>query len=83
MKTQLVWRTDSGQRAWDCANSGLPAAYRRILDLVASPTPVTKIVGQLSDYTAKQIQDWLDELETLSFIHASRAEPTSSDLLAA
>lgn len=73
MQTKLVWRTDAGDRAWKCLDSGLPTAYRRILDLIESPTPVAKIARQLTDYPTKQIEGWLDELETLCFIHASRA----------
>jgi hypothetical protein len=72
--TQLVWRSNSGQRAWECANSGLPLQYRRILDLIASPTPAAALVSGLSDYSAKQVQDWLDELETLCFIDTSRLD---------
>lgn len=79
---RLVWRSDSGHRAWQSPNSGLPAAYRRILDLAASPVSVAAIVAQLGDYPAKQVQDWVDELETLCFIHASRIDP-QADLLAA
>jgi hypothetical protein len=71
---QLVWRSISGQRAWECNNSGLPLQYRRILDLVASPTPVATLVSRLRDYSAKQVQDWLDELETLCFIDTSRLD---------
>jgi hypothetical protein len=71
---QLVWRSDSGQRAWECMNSGLPSHYRRILDLIASPTLVAALVSGLGDYSAKQIQDWLDELETLCFIDTSRLD---------
>lgn len=71
---QLVWRSNSGQRAWECKNSGLPLRYRRILDLIASPTPVATLVSALSDYSAKQVQDWLDELETLCFIDTSRLD---------
>lgn len=81
MTTRLVWRTETGQKAWDCADSGLPTPYRRILDLVATPTAVAKIVRELSDYSAKQVEDWLDELETLCFVHASRIDRES--LLAA
>jgi len=70
----LVWRSNSGQRAWECKNSGLPPQYRRILDLIASPTPVATLVSRLSDDSAKQVLDWLDELETLCFIDTSRLD---------
>jgi hypothetical protein len=33
---------------------------------------VTKIAARLSDYPAKQVEDWIDELETLCFVDASR-----------
>jgi hypothetical protein len=77
VQSKLVWRTEAGHRAWKCPDSGLPTAYRRILDLVESPTPVAKVALQLTDYPAKEIQGWLDELETLCFIHASRADESA------
>ena len=72
MDSKIIWRTETGHRAWESPKSGLPAGYRRILDLVAEPTEVTKIVVRLSDFPAKQVEDWIDELETLCFVDASR-----------
>jgi hypothetical protein len=72
METKLIWRTKSGQRAWECADSGLPKGYRRILDLAAAPVSVAKVVETLGEFPAKQVADWVDELETLGFIYASR-----------
>ncbi len=72
MDEKLIWRSREGQRAYDSPNSGLPIAYRRILRLVERPTPVADVKSQLADHSPKQINDWLDELETLCFIHASR-----------
>lgn len=75
MPTKLVWRTESGQAAWQCANSGLPQGYRRILDLIAAPESVASVITALGDdYPAKQVADWIEELETLCFIHASRTD---------
>lgn len=79
MTTKLIWRSDSGQRAWESAHSGLPAYYRRILDVCGSPTPAAKLVEKLADYSIEQICDWLDELETLGFIHASRVDRELAD----
>lgn len=83
MKSELIWRTATGQRAWECPDSGLPAGYRRILGLVEAPTSAASILAKLTDCSAKQIEDWLYELETLCFIHVSRIDLKSSDLLAA
>jgi hypothetical protein len=72
--SKIIWRTETGQRAWQSPKSGLPAGYRRILDLVAEPTEVTKVVVRLREYPPKQVEDWIDELETLCFVDASRID---------
>ena len=73
MDTKLIWRTKSGQRAWECRDSGLPAGYRRILDLAAAPASPANVSEALGEFSTRQVEDWIDELETLGFIHASRA----------
>ena len=83
MEAKLIWRSETGQRAWTCADSGLPVGYRRILDLVAAPTAISNIAQQLTEYRVKQVHDWIDELETLCFIHASRLDEPQEVLQAA
>ena len=75
-------RTTSGQRAWSSASSGLPAHYRRILSLIAKPTPADRVCTGMLEHPARQVQAWLDELETLCFVELElrdgghRAPPT-------
>jgi hypothetical protein len=83
VEAKLIWRSETGQRAWNCNDSGLPVAYRRILDLVAAPTAVSNVAQQLTEYQVKQIQDWIDELETLCFLHASQIDEPQEALQAA
>ena len=83
MEAKLIWRSETGQQAWTCADSGLPVAYRRILDLVAAPTTVSNVALQLTEYRIKQVQDWIDELETLCFIHTSSLDEPKEVLQAA
>jgi hypothetical protein len=68
MQNKVVSRTAAGQSAWESTNSGLPTPYRRLLDVLATPTPVASLARALPDYSGKQISDWLDQLETLCFI---------------
>lgn len=74
MAEKLIWRSDAGHRAWECLDSGLPRGYRRILDLLATPISESKVIQALQDFEAKQVRLWIDELETLCFIEASRLE---------
>ena len=77
MEHKLIWRSETGQRAWASVDSGLPIGYRSILGLVQSPTRAEDIPGALSNYSVRQIESWLDELETLCFIQVSRADDSS------
>ena len=75
-------RTASGQRACESATSGLPAHYRRIMHLIGRESPAEKVFAGMQAYAPRQVQDWLDELETLGFVemrieeHGHRARPT-------
>jgi hypothetical protein len=74
-------QTDAGRKAWESRNSGLPPAYRRILDLLQSAAESEQILAAMQDCGVKQVQDWLDELETLGFIealpHSGGREPSN------
>jgi hypothetical protein len=74
MAEKLIWRSDTGHRAWECPDSGLPRGYRLILDLLGTALPEPKVIHTLQGFEAKQIRRWIDELETLCFIHASRID---------
>jgi len=78
MAEKIIWRSDTGHRAWEARDFGLPKGYRRILDLLVSPLPEPKVIQRLQDFDAKQIRRWIDELETLCFIHASRIDSLSN-----
>ena len=77
MQQKLIWRSETGQRAWASAHSGLPTGYRSILALVESPLRAADIAGALSNYSIAQIDTWLGELETLCFIHVSGVDDSS------
>jgi hypothetical protein len=71
MAEQRKYRqTDTGRKAWESGNSGLPPAYRRILGVVNGVAYSDEILGAMHDCCPKQVQAWLDELETLCFIEA-------------
>jgi hypothetical protein len=61
-------QTDTGRKAWESRSSGLPPAYRRILGLLQSAACCDDILAGMPECRKKQVQDWLDELETLCFI---------------
>jgi hypothetical protein len=64
---KLYWRTQAGFTAWTCADSGLPAHYRRILGAMQAPTgiePLAKAVG----VHGADLLAWLEQLETLGFV---------------
>jgi hypothetical protein len=61
-------QTDNGRKAWESRTSGLPPAYRRILDLVQGVAYSDEILAAMQDCCPRQVQCWLDELETLCFI---------------
>ena len=67
--TPMYTRTAQGQRAWESTTSGLPAHYRHIMDLIGKgELAVERIFAGMKKYAPRQVQDWLDELETLGFI---------------
>ena len=71
-------RTETGRRAWESLSSGLPAAYRRILDVVQTAACPEEIFAALPEYGRREVQRWLDELETLCFLeHPSAAAEAS------
>lgn len=61
-------RTAAGQRAWECPASGLPAHYRQIISLIAAKTSREEIFKEMAWHSTRQVQSWLDELQTLGFI---------------
>jgi hypothetical protein len=74
-------RTETGRKAWQSRNSGLPAAYRKILGLLRNAASADDILAGMRGHPDKQVQDWLDELETLCFVDcvplAARAASSS------
>jgi hypothetical protein len=69
----LYWRTHAGSRAWACADSGLPAHYRRILGAMHGPTSSEQLRKMLGESSEKQLAAWLDELYTLGFVRTAAA----------
>jgi hypothetical protein len=61
-------RTEPGRKAWESRYSGLPAAYRRILGVVQTVAAAEEIFAALPEYGRREVQRWLDELETLCFL---------------
>ncbi|OGA59951.1 MAG: hypothetical protein A3G81_25940 [Betaproteobacteria bacterium RIFCSPLOWO2_12_FULL_65_14] len=61
-------RTPAGQRACESADSGLPTHYRRLISLIQNRTLAEEICHAMQGYSAREVQSWLDELETLCFI---------------
>jgi hypothetical protein len=53
----IYGRTAAGERAWQCADSGLPVPYRRILQLVDSSLSIADIVAELREYSTRQVSD--------------------------
>jgi hypothetical protein len=67
----------AGQRAWESPNSGLPAHYRRIISLIAAKTSCEDIFKEMACHPTRQVQNWLDELQTLCFIELKRETKAS------
>jgi hypothetical protein len=63
-------QTDSGRKAWESRHSGLPPAYRRILGLIQGTACCDEVFAGMHDCSSREVQGWLDELETLCFIEA-------------
>ena len=73
MATTRIFRlTDAGLRALQCPNSGLPVAYRRILAQVSTAARAEDIF--VDGHGARQVRDWLDQLDTLCFVHSECIE---------
>jgi DNA-binding PadR family transcriptional regulator len=70
-RDRIYQRTDSGRKAWQDENSGLPPAYRGILGLIDHPTPSGEIVNGMFPDSEGQVLAWLDELESLGFVACS------------
>lgn len=60
--------TKAGSLAWASRSSGLPAHYRQILGLIRSAMDDEDIHLAMRSYCRRQIDGWLDELDTLGFI---------------
>ncbi len=72
-------QTESGRRAWESRHSGLPPAYRRLLGLLRGTAGRDELFAGMRDCSQRQVQGWLDELETLCFIEpAPAAAPGAS-----
>jgi hypothetical protein len=63
-------RTEAGRKAWENPHSGLPQAYRRILGLMLGVAYSDEVVGAMQEFPARQVLDWLDELDTLCFVES-------------
>jgi hypothetical protein len=67
--------TEAGSRAWESPRSGLPAHYRQILGLIQTETDAEEIHVGMRSHSQRQINDWLDELDTLGFVALVPGEP--------
>jgi hypothetical protein len=71
--------TEEGSRAWESPRSGLPAHYRQILGLIRSKTKADEIHLGMPGHSRRQLDYWLDELDTLGFVSllpiGAEAEP--------
>lgn len=77
---RVYWRTQTGFKAWESPNSGLPSHYRHILGLIRSGTHVDAIRNDMQEYSDKEVLGWLDELDTLGFVETVQASVTSQDV---
>jgi hypothetical protein len=71
--------TQAGARAWASRGSGLPAHYRQILGMVRSAIQADAIHVAMQSHPPSQVDDWLDELDTLGFISPTSAESSIVD----
>jgi hypothetical protein len=60
--------TKAGSKARASRRSGLPTHYRQILELICSVINDDEIHSALQSHPSRQVDDWLDELDTLGFI---------------
>lgn len=78
---RIYRRTSSGRKALESECSGLPAAYRQILELLEEERTAAEVVsGMRGAFSERQILAWLDELDTLCFVERAGmnfAEPAA------
>jgi|SoiMethySBSTD1v2_1073268.scaffolds.fasta_scaffold1988264_1 hypothetical protein len=60
--------TKAGSKARASRRSGLPTHYRQILELIRSAINEDEIHSALQSHPSRQVDNWLDELDTLGFI---------------
>jgi hypothetical protein len=60
--------TKAGSKARASRRSGLPTHYRQILELIRSVIHEDEIHSALQSHAPRQVDNWLDELDTLGFI---------------
>ena len=60
--------TKAGSKARASRRSGLPTHYREILELIRSVINDDEIHSALQSHPSRQVDNWLDELDTLGFI---------------
>lgn len=78
---RIYRRTESGARAYQSPNSGLPKHHRSILGLIDADTHSDLVRASLRPYYGdKQICDWLDQLHTLGFIDAQAVSSSPNAL---
>jgi hypothetical protein len=70
-------RTEAGRKAWENPHSGLPHAYRRILGLMHSVAYADEVLGAMQEFSARQVLDWLDELDTLCVVESLPFAPSA------
>jgi SOS-response transcriptional repressor LexA len=76
-------RTAAGQRAWKSPGSGLPAHYRQIISLIGAKTSREEICKGMGCHSTRQVQSWLDELQTLGFIEVKGKKKSRSAVASA
>ena len=73
MATTRIFRlTDTGLRALQCPDSGLPAMHRQVLAQVSTAARAEEIF--VEGYAPRQVAEVLDQLDTLCFVMAERIE---------
>lgn len=77
MTSCRYWLTEAGRKAL-LSDRSVPASYRLILGRIQGETSAAEIVCYLSAYSARQVETWLDELESLQFIEPARVPDAST-----
>ncbi len=70
---RIYRRTDTGYKAWASDKSGLPVPYRRILGIVERETDFRTLCARMAPYEEREVEQWIDELETLGFVQCDSA----------